>query len=190
VASFGLAFGVASSTLNHVGGLVAVYASKTVDTAWAWLFVAFLASLTGRQGESFTRTAQLLVPAVIGYYASDTLFGTYGWAEDLRWLILAADVGVYLVLSFVVSIGLALLNLGIRSPGALGIVASAVLPGFIAADALTLHAHLASAPWADPYLVQVSLAVGISAAVGTVGIFLVRGRRWLLGENLALQTPV
>ena len=47
VAAFGLAFGVLSSALNHVGGLVAVYASKTVDTAWAWLFVAFLASVTG-----------------------------------------------------------------------------------------------------------------------------------------------
>ena len=190
VAAFGLVFGVLSSTVNHVGGLVAVYASKTVDTAWAWLFVAFLASLTGKGWGSFIRTAAVLVPAVIGYYTSDTLFGTYGPADDLRWLILLADVVVYLVLSVLVSAGLALVNIGIRSRGVLGILASVVVPGYIASDALTLYAHLANASWADPYLVRVSLAVGLVAAVGTVVVLLARARQWLRREELAVSGPV
>jgi hypothetical protein len=180
---------VLSSTLNHVGGLVAVYAANAVDSAWAWLFVAFLASLTGTGWGSFIRTVQLLVPAVMGYYGSDTLFGTYGPAEDMHWLILGADVVVYLVLSLLVSGGLAFLNLATRSPGALGILASVVVPCWIAADALSLYARLAPAPWASPYLVRVTLAVGVTAAVGTVGLLLVRSRRWLSAEGLAVQLP-
>ncbi len=187
IAAFGLVFGVLSSTVNHVGGLVAVYASKTVDSAWAWLLVAFLASLTGRGWGSFIRTAAVLVPAVIGYYTSDTLFGTYGPADDLSWLILLADVVVYLVLSFLVSAGLALLNLGIRSRGGLGILSSVVVPVYIASDALMLYAHLANASWADPYLVRVSLVVGLSAAAGTIVLVLVRTLRWLKREKPAVM---
>lgn len=189
VAAFGLAFGVLSSALNHVGGLVAVYASKTVDTAWAWLFVAFLASVTGKGWGAFVRSIGLLTPAVIGYYASDTLFGTYGPADDLRWLILAADVVVYLVLSVLVSAGLALLNIGIRSRGVIGILASVVVPGYIASDALTLYVHLVKESWADPYLVRVSLAVGLSAAVGSLVLVLVRTRLWLRSQKLPVYRP-
>lgn len=185
LAVFGLGFGVTTSVLNHLGGPVFSYVSKVIGSGWWWMAIAFLVSLTGRRWGVFFRTAMFLLTAVGAYYVSDHLFGTYSRGDEVRWSWLVMDVIVYFVLALAASFAFTVLGFAIRSQRAIGVLAAAAVPGWIAFDALGMHAGLVRESWADPFLMSVSLWVGVVAGVVAVGVLAICVRRWLSGFDFS-----
>jgi hypothetical protein len=158
----GLAFGVLTSAVNHGFGPYPEHTSEILGDEWTWLTAGFLAAWVGHAWmQSVVRACAVLVPAVLVYYISDLMQGTYtnaamrpggGSTIDLPGLFV--DVVFYTLLAVVTATVLGLLVSTIRRGGLMGILAALALPVYIARTVLG-----AATP-----LHEVSGYVGIAAA--------------------------
>jgi hypothetical protein len=190
-----MALGAVDSVVNHVpvwlgevgtaraerGGWsqVAEFASLVLDAGWAWaataVLVGWLVSWHTRPAAGLLRAAVAggltLVFATTAYYGMDVLFdGGAWWGMTTRY---------WLIGSVVLGPALGVAGALIRRPGAVGTLAALLVPAGAAVQMVVLP------PPPESLMAQpVRLTVGVSAAVATVLITRVRGRRGILAPSV------
>lgn len=180
-----MAAGVALGTVNVLAnasllGPWSGHLSKIVGNDWAWLVACFLAALTGTTWRSsFGRGLAMLFPAVVTYYVAelavdDVLFGPafadpYVLTNTVAWLVIATFTAA----------GVGLLTELVRRGGPVGVLAAAVVPGYIAWTAFTMQQWLDQPEPVDPALLDVVRVLWPAATIVTIVVLLVTGNREL-----------
>lgn len=179
----GVLLGWLTSAANHGYVPGGPHLPKLIGSAWAWLAATFLVSWPAHQWtDAFWRGMQFLIPAVFAYYTADLLSGTYdqvlvesSGAATIDVLGLIADVVAYLVIGTLAAGGLAVVVVGIRRGGIIGLLAGLVIPAYFAYTgfaAARVSSH-------DVALQSVATWVGTLGAAAGVALMVFAASRWV-----------
>jgi len=158
----GAAFGATNSIANHHNEMV--YFTKLVGNDWGWLTAAMIACWAVRSWlQAFVRGLAFLFPAVLAYYISDALHGTYITVDmrnptgpkEFDLLGMLVNIFAYSVISLLTAAVLGLLVVRIHQRGFLGLVAWMAVPSYVAWSAWHTHSYLGRTP-DDPELLRVA----------------------------------
>lgn len=178
----GLAFGTLNALANRGAG--PDYLAKLVGNDWGWLVAGLIACRPARSwGTALARGLGFFLPAVVAYYVNDALAGVYDSVD--RWDPLGpkhfsfpemlSDVIAYTVISTLTAAALALIVVLSRRGGVLGLLASIVVPGYIAWHAWETHSYL-SRDHTDPTLLRLTAVLWPASLIVTVALVVARAR--------------
>lgn len=188
----GMCFGWLTSAANHGYLPGSPYVPKVLGNDWAWLSATFVAAWPARRWTAaFQRGGLFLIPAVVAYYVSDLVAGTYDQAfpsastVSVDGIGLITDAIAYIVIGLLTSAGLALLVTAIHRGGLFGLLASLVLPAYL------VYKGFGTARMSDHdvALQVVATCVGVIGLATGTAVILVGARRWSARRPAKTRSP-
>ncbi|GLY20019.1 hypothetical protein Kisp01_70330 [Kineosporia sp. NBRC 101677] len=184
-----MSFGALNSAINHGFGPFSQYTAKVIGNDWAWLTACLLAALPMPTWRSATKSGLLFVwPAVIAYYVSDSLRGTYateiGGAQVFDVAGVVMDALLYVVFGSLLAASVGLVVKLFHRGGVLGILSLLSVPAFIAYRAIETRGWMLQDDAPDDHaLLLVSEWIGGTAILTMALIVLGAAFRWIVGTR-------
>lgn len=177
----GTSLGVLNSACNH--GFGPAYAAKLIGNSWGWMVPGLATCLAGHTWKrAFIRGIAFFVPAVLGYYISDSLAGVYTGRDITnpdgppRFFLgdVLMDSFFYLIMTSITAAGLAVLAAWYHSSGKSRFLSLTIVPAYIAWDAHYTASFLRQDPWPsrDPELLRVVDILWPASLMVTVAVLM------------------